>query len=168
MERAGTTPERTATRRHHAVVLVGSLDRRIVPALRLAARLGDADVRALHVSVDPEETRRLARDWMELGLTWLPLHIRDGCSGSFLASVRRAVDEQADATGALTVILPEAEYEQWWAGLLHRRSARRIAWALRLHRRVTTVIVPSFVQPPPTSSAAGGRRSPRDAPRPEG
>lgn len=137
-------------RRHRAVVLVGALDRRVLPALRFAARLTDADVRALHVSVDPEQTRRLAGDWMEVGLPWLPLHIRDASWPSLLRSVEHAIDEEAAEVGELTVILPEVEGRPWRHRALHRGEARRIAAALRGHRRVATVIVPYFLP-------AGGR-----------
>ena len=148
MDKLQTAPERAGTRPYQAVVLVGSLDRRIVPTLRLVSRLCDAEARALHVSVDDEETRRLAFDWMHLGLTWLPLRIRKGTPDTFLASVREAVDEEVDMSGDLLVILPEATDERRWHGLLHRHSARRIARAIAGHERVTTVIVPYFVARP--------------------
>lgn len=148
MDRARPGPDR----RHQALVLVGGVDRRIVPALRLAARLVGADVRAVHVSVDPEATRRLARDWMDLGLTWLPLEVRDGCSERLLDSVQRVIGEEVDRAGEVTVILPEAHGGAWWHGFLHRRTARRIAGELSRDRRVVTVVVPWF-------GPAPGRRS---------
>ena len=102
-------------------------------------------MRALHVSVEPDETRRLAEDWMKLGLTWLPLSIRDGLSDDFLASVRQAVEREADKTADVTVVVPELDFPRWWQQLLHRRSARRIAQFLQPLSGVTTVIVPFTV-----------------------
>ena len=58
--------EHRTKRRHTAIVLVSVVDRRILPALRFVSRLPDTEVRALHVSVEAFETRRLAEDWMEL------------------------------------------------------------------------------------------------------
>ena len=130
------------TRRHAVLVLVSVVDRRIVPALRFVSRLGFADTRALHVSIDPDETRRLARDWMNLGLSWLPLHIRDATTGGLAPSVCAAVREEAVSTGSVTVVLPELDSERWWYPLLHRRSARRIAARLQSLPGVTAVIVP--------------------------
>ena len=162
-----TAAEPAVRHRHRALVLVGSVDRRLVPALRFSLRLSDTEVRALHVSVDAEETRRVARAWMELDLTWLPLHIRDGSSGSFLESICRVVEDELDQSGDLTVILPEVERRGAISALVHRRSARRIAHALRAQRRLTTVIVPYFVSaagspdgPPPRSSPAWRRERP--------
>ena len=140
--------ELRVTRNHAVVVLVSVVDRRIVPALRFVSRLGYRDTRALHISTDPHETRRLARDWMNLGLSWLPLHIRDAIGPSLPLSVREAVLLEAGATGDLTVVLPELDSPRWWYPLLHRRAARRIAAQLQSLPGVTAVIVPSALAPP--------------------
>lgn len=148
MDALQTALERTTRRRRSAVVLVGSLDRSIVPALRLIARLVEVDLWALHISVDAERARLLARDWMRLDLPWLPLHITEGTGATFLASVRQAVDAETRRGGELLVILPEAAHVRWWHGLLHQHSARRIARAPDSNGRVTTVIVPFVVRAP--------------------
>ena len=145
MARPEAALQRRTTFRHTAIVLVASVDRRILPALRFVSRLPDTDVRALHISVEREETRRLAMEWMELELTWLPLHIRDGTGESFLSSVQRTVRQEADAAGELTVVLPELEHARWWHPFLHRRTARRIAQSLQPLPQVTAVLVPYFI-----------------------
>lgn len=86
--------ERATRRRHTALLLVSTVDRRILPSLRFVSRLPDTDVRALHLCFDAGETRRLAHDWMELGLPWLPLHIHDAVTGSLADSGRRAVGQE--------------------------------------------------------------------------
>ena len=125
-----------------AIVLVSAADRRIVPALRFVSRLAGTEVRALHVSVDADETRRLAEDWMELDLTWLPLHIHETASDDLVVGVRRAVEEETGDAGDVIVVVPELEFTHWWHPLLHRRSARRITQQLAAVTGVTTVIVP--------------------------
>ncbi len=134
--------ERRTKRRHTAIVLVSVVDRRILPALRFVSRLPETDVRALHVSVEAVETRRLAEDWMELGLTWLPLHIHDAATEALPDSLRHAVGQQAARSGDVTVVIPELDFYRWWHPLLHRRSARRIAQLLQPLPQVTAVIVP--------------------------
>ena len=140
------SPEQSVTRptgrRHSAVVLVSVVDRRILPALRFVSRLPDTDVRAVHVAQDAQGTRRLAEDWMRLGLTWLPLHIHDTADHGFAESFRLAVREEVGWPGPVTVVVPELNYEQWWHGLLHRRTARRIARDLQGVPGVTAVVVP--------------------------
>ena len=137
-----TVFELRATRNHTVILLVSVVDRRILPAIRLVSRLGSNDSRALHVSVDPDETRRLAVDWMKLGLSWLPLHIREATASTLPLSVRDAVRHEAPPTGGLTVVLAELDSPRWWYPLLHRRSARRIAAELQSLPGVTAVIVP--------------------------
>ena len=139
------------------MLLVSVVDRRILPALRFVSRLGYADTRALHISVDPDETRRLASDWMKLGLSWLPLHIRDATTSPLPVAVRDAVQEEALGTENVTVVLPELDFSSWWHLLLHRRSARRIAAELQGLPNVTTVIVPFSLAP----GGAGFRRRQR-------
>lgn len=134
--------ERRTERCHTAIVLVSVVDRRILPALRFVSRLPDTEVRALHVSVEASETRRLAEDWMELGLTWLPLHIYDAATEGLADSFRHAVVQEAPWSGDVAVIVPELDFYRWWHPLLHRRCARRIAQFLQPLPGVTTVIVP--------------------------
>lgn len=152
MDQAAEAVEGSTPPRHRVVVLVGTLDRRVVPALQFVSRLVGADVRALHVSVDPDETRRLAQDWMDLDLSWLPLHVRDLSLGSLLRSVEVAIDELASDVSELTVVVPEVQPGPRWSRWLHRHTARRIAAALRGRRRVVTVLVP-FVPPPGRTGA---------------
>lgn len=137
-----TTFRRHTARRRTAVVLVSAADRRLLPALRFVSRLVETDVWALHVSIEAEETRRLAEDWMKLDLTWLPLHIHDSATDDFAEAVREAVEREAGETGDVIVVVPELEFTHWWHLLLHRRSARRIAHRLQPLPEVTTVIVP--------------------------
>ena len=134
--------EHRTQRRHTAIVLVSVVDRHILPALRFLSRLPETDVRALHVSVEAFETRRLAEDWMELGLTWLPLHIHDAATQGVADCFRHAVVQEAARSGNVTVVVPELDFYRWWHPLLHRRSARRIAQLLQPLPGVTTVIVP--------------------------
>lgn len=137
------TSERLTRQRHTAVVLVSVVDRRILPALRFVSRLPDTEVRAVHVCADAAETRRLARDWMDLGLTWLPLHIHDPAAQGLGDSLRVAIRGAAERSPAsVTVVVPELELPRWWHLLLHRRTARRIAQDLQALPGVTTVIVP--------------------------
>lgn len=149
MARSASVPDERRVHRHAVVLLVGTVDRRLLPALRFVARLPRADVRALHVSVDADQARRLAADWMRLGLTWIPLDIQDATNESLAEAVGRVVEGRAAGTGDMTVVVPELEPTQWWHRLLHRGSARQIVRRLGAVPRVTIVVVPF---------AADGRR----------
>ena len=154
MARPGLLSEAAPTTDHTVVVLVAAVDRRIVPALRVVTRLACTDALALHVSVDPDETRRLTADWMSVGLSWLPLFVEGAEADGLAASVREAVRRIARASPRVTVVVPEMVLEHWWQQPLHRRSARRIAVQLQSIPGVTAIVVPLPVPP------AGGTRRP--------
>ncbi|HET9443898.1 MAG TPA: hypothetical protein VFO65_11280 [Acidimicrobiales bacterium] len=136
---------RPARSNRTVVVLVSDLDRRLVPAIRFVAGLRQVQLRAMHVSVDPDRTRRLADDWADLGLSWLPLEIEPPAAGGVAESVAAALRREASEDNPVTVVVPELDFPRRWQGLLHRRSARRIAGHLQAVPGVTAVVVPSFV-----------------------
>ena len=147
MARPDTLSELPATRDHTVIVLVSAVDRRLVPALRFVARLGCSDALALHVADDPERSRRIAADWMALGLSWLPLQIEEADGTTLEASVRDAVRRHAGAGARLTVVVPELVLTHWWHQLLHHRAGRRIAAQLQRLPGVTAVVVPVSLVP---------------------
>ena len=137
-----TRLELHAARTYPVVVLVSAVDRRILPALRFVSDIPFAQPLALHVSVDQDQARAVARAWLSLDLTWLPLHIRDAPGGDIARAVADLVDEEAVGVGNVTVVVPELHVPRWWYPMLHRQTARRIAADLQSAPRVTTVIVP--------------------------
>ena len=141
------------TRSHLVIVLVSTVDRRLLPALHFVAGLPSIHARALHICIDPPETRQLAAAWMNLDLDWLPLHIRDATPGGVAASVIEAVHEEAGLV-PVTVVVPELDLPRWWQPLLHRRSARRIAIELQAVSGITAVVAPQPLPPHPRPPAA--------------
>ncbi|MDQ1402269.1 MAG: hypothetical protein QOG03_585 [Actinomycetota bacterium] len=138
-----------ADQRHHAVtdrglalILISHVDRRVLPALSLAARLPEFDLKAVHLSFDPLESQQLARDWMELGFAWIPLHITEPGDETFVDSVRSVVEEESEERSRVLVIVPELDLDRWWQTLLHRSTGRRIARSLQALHRVSTIVLP--------------------------
>jgi hypothetical protein len=125
-----------------ALVLVGDVDRRILPALMLAARLPELEPQALHVAIDSEQSRQAAQAWMELDLAWMPLHVEEPTSETFLACVQRVVGREAARRSRVLVIVPELDLDRWWQTLLHRSTGRRIARRLSRDHRVSTIVLP--------------------------
>lgn len=142
MAQQETIFEARAARPYPVVLLVSAVDRRILPALRFVSRLPFAEIRALHVSVDPDATRQIVRAWMELGLAWLPLFIREDSEGGIAATIKSALDEEAAGAPTVTLVVPELNITRWWHPLLHRQTARHLAAELQSVPRLTTVIVP--------------------------
>ena len=145
--------EHAAVRRALALVLVGKVDRRVLPAVHLAASLPEFDVRALHVSVDPDQSRLVAHDWMALDLSWMPLNIEEPDGDSLISTIRTIVRREVDDRRRVFVIVPEIDLDRWWQVLLHPSTGRRIARDLRSIRGVSTIVVPYPVDPAPRSGA---------------
>ena len=138
-----------------ALVLVAAVDRRVLPAVALLPQLVGSDARALHVAVDAEQSFRLARDWMELGVATLPLQVEEPDGQTVAGAVRRVVEREAAARPRITVIVPELDLGRWWQPLLHRGTGRAVAWELAGLRSVTTVIVPVRVDLPARARMTG-------------
>ena len=127
------------------VLLVAALDRRVLPALTLVPMLSGADALALHIAVDRVASWQLGRDWMELGVTWLPLHIEEPTSPGVVESVHDFVAREVSVRPWVTVVVPEMDLGRWWQPLVHRATGRSVAWALHDLPRVTTVVVPARI-----------------------
>lgn len=125
-----------------ALLLVGEVDRRILPALTLAARLPELEPKALHVALDPDQSRQAADAWMDLDVAWMPLHIEEPADETFLACVQRVVATEAARRSRILVIVPELDVDRWWQTLLHRSTGRRIARRLSRDSRVSTLVLP--------------------------
>ena len=123
------------------IVLVEAVDRRVLPALALAPQL-QGDVRAVHIALDAGASHRLAREWMDLGVTWPPLYVEEPIADTLLACVRGLVEREASSRKLVTVLVPEKDLNRWWQPLLHRGAGRAIAWELRGLRNVTTAVLP--------------------------
>ena len=141
--RPRTDPARLNQGRGHLVlVLVATLDRRIVPAIRFLSTLSGIELRAVHVATNVADTRRLAYDWMTLDLPWLPLHIHDLTTTSLAASIVDAVTEEAAGFEHVTVVVPEMTVDSRWQELLHRRTGRQIVRTIHHLPRVTALVAP--------------------------
>jgi hypothetical protein len=140
-----------------AIVLVAAVDRRVLPALALAPQLADCEVRAVHVAIDPDDSLRLARDWMDLGISWPPLHIEEPTADTLQACVRDLVEREAAARPHVTVLVPELDLNRWWQPLLHRGTGRAVAWMLHDLVNVTTAVLPVRVDLRPAAPAAVAR-----------
>jgi hypothetical protein len=131
-----------------AIVLVAGADRRVLPALAFVPQLQGAEVRAVHVALDPAAGMRIARDWMTLSLTELPLHIEEPVDASLAVTVRALVARELRARPRVTVIVPEMDLGRWWQPLLHRGTGRALAWELTSMPNVTTVVLPVRIDLP--------------------
>lgn len=128
--------------RHVVLVLIDQLDLAAARAIQYARTLTPDELRAVHFVLDPQRAEELAEAWRRLGLTRVPLELRQ-CSDRLLdrAAIEVAAEALADGKTEVSVLLPDRQYKGWLHRILHDRTADAIAEQVsRLpHANVTRV-----------------------------
>jgi amino acid transporter len=126
--------------RHGVVVLVGSVNRSALMALRYARSLHADDIVAISVAIDDDHTERLEQQWRDFGIS-VPLEILDSPYRDLTHIVLDYLDELDRRWGFdyIAVVIPEAVVPHWWQGVFHNQSA--LALKLRLLNRRDTVVI---------------------------
>jgi len=111
------------------------------------ARGRSADVRAVLVDVDPEETARIQIQWAQWGcgvdLVVLPSPYRS-VVGSLLDYIEELLEK--DHNGWVTVVIPEILPARWWQNILHNQRALILKAALLFKDRVILTDVPFHLE----------------------
>ncbi len=126
--------------RHGIVVLIGSVNRSALMALRYARAVNAANTVAVSVAIDEDHADHLQAQWESFGLT-VPLEILESPYRDLTGTILAYLDELEQRWGHdyITVVLPEAVVPHWWQGIFHNQSA--LALKLRLLSRRDTVVV---------------------------
>lgn len=113
-----------------------------LPALQALtyARSLSKNIRAIHVSDEPEEAEQLRRKWDRLA-TDIPLVILESPYRALAAPLLAYIDavHQHDSSQPVTVLLAEFVPNHWWEHLLHNQAALRLRIALFF--RPNTVVI---------------------------
>ena len=141
----GVDPEaaRALPSRVHAIVLVSHLHRPTMRALAYARASRPQVLEALTVSVDPDETQGLRREWDAMDLP-VPLRVLDSPFREItrpVISYVRAVHRDSPRD-LVMVYIPEYVVGHWWETLLHNQSALRLKGRLLFTPGVVVASVP--------------------------
>jgi len=125
--------------KHHAIVLVSSLHKGVVEALRYARLISGDRVEALTVDLgsdgfhDSPAIQKLRSDWVYYGLG-VPLRSVPSPYRRIVEPILAEVDrfKLAEPDVCLTIILPEFVTKSWWERVLHGQMALRIKAQLML------------------------------------
>ncbi len=123
------------------LVPISKLNQAAIAALTFARSISQ-DVRAVHITDDPDGAAGLRSEWQQLD-TDVPLVILEtpyrSISGPLMAYIEAldAQDEEVDLP--ITVVLPEFVPRRWWEWFLHNQQALRLR--TRLFFRPNTVVV---------------------------
>lgn len=128
------------------LLLVPRLHRGVLKALGYA-QASARDVRALHVTLDYESSKRLKEDWAKFGVD-MPLVILDSPYRSLVEPVLDYIDQMIaeDPDLMVTVIVPQAVPKLWMQGLLHNNAAVGLKLALGTRRNVVITNVRYFLR----------------------
>lgn len=137
-EEAATLPARV-----HGLVLVSRLHRPALRAIAFARATRPDTLEAITVSVDPDSTLGLQRDWDRRQIP-VTLRILDA---PFRDITRPVIDyvqrlRRDGPRDLVTIYVPEYVVGHWWERLLHNRSALRLRTRLLLTPGVMIVSVP--------------------------
>lgn len=125
--------------KHHAIVLVSSLHKGVVQALRYARLISGDRVEALTVDLgsdgynDSPAIQKLRADWVYYGMG-VPLRSVPSPYRKIVEPILAEVDrfKLAEPDVCLTIILPEFVTHRWWERVLHGQMAFRIKAQLML------------------------------------
>jgi amino acid transporter len=145
-------------RRERVVVPVPGLSRAVVQAVNFGRALSD-DVRAVHVSTDPEDAADLRRRW-ERQIPGVPLVIVESPFRSVIRPFQAYLDVMLapDPDTITIVVLPEYVPRHWWDRLLYNQTTNRLRRALVGRPHTVVANVPYRRErgdevPPPTEKA---------------
>ena len=128
------------------LLLVPRVHRGILQAISYAKSM-TTDVRALHVTMDPQSAKTVKEDWNKFGQD-LPLVILESPYRSLLDPITEYIDQAIaeDPTAMITVIVPQAVPKYWWQGLLHNNAAMPLKMALASRKNVIITNVRYFLK----------------------
>ena len=127
--------------RHVVIVFVDHSDLSVIAALRYARSLRPTTLRAVHFVVDSHQAARLRAAWPpDRGV---PLEFVDCPDRGLTRCANDLVRREAESPGAqVTVILPGRSFSPQTGGLLHGRTADKIAGVVSRVPNVAITIIP--------------------------
>jgi hypothetical protein len=129
-------------RKHVVLVLVDRLDQAAARAIQYARTLMPDELRVVHFVIDVQRAEALAAEWARLGLSRVPLDLRE-CPDRVIprAAILTVAEALGDGDTEVSVLLPDRKYHGLWHRILHDQTADEIsAEVSRLpHANVTLV-----------------------------
>jgi amino acid transporter len=129
--------------RHRVVLLLASVHRGSLAALTYARSISP-DVTAVHVSVNPEETRKVRERWGQFG-EGFRLVILDSPYRLLIEPVMEYIENllaHRQPNEMITIIVPQFIPAHWWENLLHNQTALLLRFTLIFKPGVVIVEVP--------------------------
>jgi amino acid transporter len=128
------------------LMLVPKLHRGVLQAIGYSLSLAD-DVRAIHVTIDPNNVTKVKGDWDRFGAE-IPLVILQSPFRSLIDPIVEYIDQtlEEEPDMMITVIVPEAVPRHWYHRFLHNNVAIALKLALGSRRNVVVTNVRYFLK----------------------
>jgi amino acid transporter len=129
--------------RHRVILLIAAVHRGSLAALTYARSLSP-DVTGLHVSVNPDETRKVRERWGQYG-EGFRLVILESPYRLLLEPIMDYIENLAakrQPNEMITIVVPQFVPAHWWENLLHNQTALMLRFALLFKPGVVIVEVP--------------------------
>jgi amino acid transporter len=133
--------------RRRVILTAAGVHRGTLEALRYARTISD-DITALHVSIDPDETNRLAEKWKKWG-DGVRLVILESPYRLFIEPLLgyiHEMDKHRKPNEALIIVVPQFVSRHWWNNLLHTRTADTLRKSLLNQQNIIITEVPYQVE----------------------
>lgn len=144
LEKYGAPPRMA---RHRVILTVGGVHRGTLEALRYAKNLSD-DITAVHVSIDPDETRKIQQKW-ELWGDGVRLVILESPYRLFIEPLLEyveSIEHLRQPNEVISIIVPQFISRQAWTGMLHSRTADTLRKVLLNRSDIVITEVPYLVE----------------------
>jgi hypothetical protein len=157
--KAATAP---ILRRHVVLVLVDRLDLAAARAIQYSRTLMPDELRAVHFIVDTLKAEKLADDWRRLGLSRVPLDLRE-CADRVIpnAAILAVAEALAPGDTEVSVLLPNRKYRGLWHRILHDQTADEISEEVSRLPHANVTLVPFHLGGDPADRTALVRIAPR-------
>ena len=140
LEHYGAPPR---TNRHRVILAVAGVHRGTLEALRYARMLSD-DITAVHVSIDPEEAKRIQQKWETWG-DGFRLVILESPYRLFIEPLLEYIeelDDQRQPNEVITIVVPQFVPKTFLGEALHARTADTLRKVLLNHSGIVITEVP--------------------------
>jgi len=139
--------------KNHAIVLVSSLHKGVVQALRYARLISGDRVEALTVDLGSDGFNespamlKMRADWTHYGMG-IPLRSVPSPFRRIVEPIQDEIErfQQVEPDVCLTVILPEYVPSKWWQRFLHNQMALRIKAMLMMRRGIIVTTVRMHIE----------------------
>ncbi|GAC1413803.1 MAG: APC family permease [Actinomycetota bacterium] len=129
--------------RHVAVVLVSAVHNATLQSVRYARSLHSDELHCLHIAIDDEDAKKVAREWTEWEIPY-KLDIVDSPYRQIARPIYRWVREKLDEQPRtfITIVIPEFVVKKRWHGILHNQTSLTLKAALLFEPSVVVSAVP--------------------------